>query len=665
MKRPWTPEEDELLIAAVAKYGACRWSMIATQLSTGRVGKQCRERWNNHLCPEVKKTEWSEEEDRAIMQGVAVLGTRWCEIVKAPALSGRTDNAIKNRFYSLQRRMKARLTGGHRAGRRAQGPAGSDDEAPPMCQTDRIMAIATELAFATDECERDRLIENLTSTLHENLPEAGMEDDSSDIGPLESPDALSGLHAMSKDLFRGSGVSRPAAARSNAATMASFKSALGDPLPGSLSPISVPLPHDFGSAASLASALEPSVAAVADLLPLLGGESATETVKAAFDIIDAAMTTKLPAPRSPGVESTKEADDMSTASTISPDGAGGASSIDTSEAWRVPVPTASAVTSSVSSPAADDKVIQPIDSNGHEEPLQDKTLADRNTPEPLASSMCSGVTTHRGTVRARPTAITEAEVNANGSTIELKEASISASLLGGRHAYKAMLAPLRLPAEQLSEVDSPKRLRTPTGFTPGGGSAKSRASALRVCAIVANGATDASPATGGAPPLPHAATGTDEPSAVRVGGMVSMDGVFSPTSPMSELLNLSIFTDLFAEESATHPTAVVAPPSAVPVAAADAVAACLKGLSHTDSIDSNASAATTVATAAGDDAMDITDGGDDEATASRLVSPDTANTTATPTCAVKATVVGAAFGKAAAHEMPTARATTRRSARAC
>merc|ERR1719421_866580 len=137
VKRPWTQEEDELLIAAVRKYGACRWSMIATSLASGRVGKQCRERWNNHLCPEVKKTEWSPEEDRALMQGVALLGTRWCEIVKAPALSGRTDNAIKNRFYSLQRRMKARLTGGHRAGRRAQGPAGQDEEPlEPLCQTE-------------------------------------------------------------------------------------------------------------------------------------------------------------------------------------------------------------------------------------------------------------------------------------------------------------------------------------------------------------------------------------------------------------------------------------------------------------------------------------------------------------------------------------------------
>ena len=63
---------------------------------------------NNHLCPQVKKSEWSEEEDRAILEGVAVLGTRWCEIVKVSALQGRTDNAIKNRFYSLQRRMRSR-----------------------------------------------------------------------------------------------------------------------------------------------------------------------------------------------------------------------------------------------------------------------------------------------------------------------------------------------------------------------------------------------------------------------------------------------------------------------------------------------------------------------------------------------------------------------------
>ena len=74
VKRSWTPEEDAALVAAVDKYGACRWSIIATHLSTGRVGKQCRERWNNHLCPEVKKSDFSDEDDRAILIGVAELG---------------------------------------------------------------------------------------------------------------------------------------------------------------------------------------------------------------------------------------------------------------------------------------------------------------------------------------------------------------------------------------------------------------------------------------------------------------------------------------------------------------------------------------------------------------------------------------------------------------
>ena len=116
VKRPWTSDEDQTLLAAVEKYGACRWSMIAPHLSTGRVGKQCRERWNNHLCPEVKKTEWSETEDRAILVGVAELGTRWCEIIKAPGLVGRTDNAIKNRYYSAVRKA-------HRQEKRTDGPA--------------------------------------------------------------------------------------------------------------------------------------------------------------------------------------------------------------------------------------------------------------------------------------------------------------------------------------------------------------------------------------------------------------------------------------------------------------------------------------------------------------------------------------------------------------
>lgn len=103
----WTPSQDDKLSIIVNQIEqetnepVRNWTKVSKTLlelhNIDRSAKQCRERWHNHVSPNVNKGPWTDEEITILYEGIKTHGQSWSAI--AALLPGRTDNSIKNKYY--------------------------------------------------------------------------------------------------------------------------------------------------------------------------------------------------------------------------------------------------------------------------------------------------------------------------------------------------------------------------------------------------------------------------------------------------------------------------------------------------------------------------------------------------------------------------------------
>ncbi|KAJ4975623.1 hypothetical protein NE237_000729 [Protea cynaroides] len=152
-KGPWTPEEDLRLIAFIQKHGHGNWRALPKIAGLLRCGKSCRLRWTNYLRPDIKRGNFTKEEEETVIKLHEMLGNKWSKI--ASNLPGRTDNEIKNVWNT---HLKKRLT------LNRQNPHGNEDK--EVSVTTSFSSSTSSISITSESNDHYLCVsENLTEAL--------------------------------------------------------------------------------------------------------------------------------------------------------------------------------------------------------------------------------------------------------------------------------------------------------------------------------------------------------------------------------------------------------------------------------------------------------------------------------------------------------------------
>ena len=111
-KEDWTKEQDALVRNLVSLYGTHDWTIIADNVNASfpyshKSAKDCSRRWQDFLNGTGAKEPWTEQEELNMIIAHKRYKNRWSEM--AEFLKGRSNNTIKNKFYSVFRKIKGKI----------------------------------------------------------------------------------------------------------------------------------------------------------------------------------------------------------------------------------------------------------------------------------------------------------------------------------------------------------------------------------------------------------------------------------------------------------------------------------------------------------------------------------------------------------------------------